>query len=388
MSQAWSELTRCGSYGPFSAVRGSPVRRWSDDPLRTIKTRGTEDVAWLVSLPTVPHAECGRRRSGWPVRQPRMSVAPRVSGLRPAYWLDLPREEWTVFHDLRWPGRRFANVDHVVVGPPGVFVIDTKNWSGSITVRENVLMQNGRRREKAVVGAADAALAVAQLSSVVSPQHVFPVLCFVTPQPLTGHAREVMVCSTANVLTMLNTRPRALSEDTRRRLCVDLEPSFCPATEQAHRARRPELQARPSEFNAQTDTAHQDLPRVPSDEQTVRQAHRLRGNRQRHDGDVDHGPAGPHRTILGHGGVATPATACAHPVRTGRTSEGKQTPGKPRRQQRDVRTTLIPGVQRDVLDMRSLLRGSRYSTTDTALNHQAVRRRRASPCRGPAAAGC
>ena len=158
---------------------------------------------------------------------------------------DLPRVEWTVFHDLPWPGRRFANVDHVVVGPPGVFVIDTKNWSGSITVRANVLMQNGRRREKAVVGAADAALAVAQLSSVVSPQHVFPVLCFVTPQPLTGHAREVMVCSTANVLTMLNTRPRALSEDTLRRLCVDLESSFCSATEVAHRSPRPKLQARP-----------------------------------------------------------------------------------------------------------------------------------------------
>ena len=23
----------------------------------------------------------------------------------------------TVFHDLRWPGRKFANVDHVAVGP-------------------------------------------------------------------------------------------------------------------------------------------------------------------------------------------------------------------------------------------------------------------------------
>ena len=69
---------------------------------------------------------------------------------------------WVVLHDLRWPGRRFANIDHVVIGPPGVFVIDSKNWSGRIDVRHDVLRQNGRQREKAVAGAADSALALAE----------------------------------------------------------------------------------------------------------------------------------------------------------------------------------------------------------------------------------
>jgi hypothetical protein len=151
---------------------------------------------------------------------------------------ELPNEEWTVFHDLRWPGRRYANVDHVVVGPPGVFVIDTKNWSGHIKVQADVLKQNGRRRDQAAAGAAEAALAVAQLTSVVSPQHVRPVLCFVTSEQLTGHARDVMVCSTANVLTMLTTRPRAFSQDTLRRLCLDLDISFHPAVEADDRGPR------------------------------------------------------------------------------------------------------------------------------------------------------
>jgi hypothetical protein len=75
----------------------------------------------------------------------------------------LPRDAWTVFHDVRWPGRRYANVDHVVVGPPGVFVIDSKNWSGSVTVRDDVLRQDGRSRERYVAAAADSALAVAEL---------------------------------------------------------------------------------------------------------------------------------------------------------------------------------------------------------------------------------
>jgi hypothetical protein len=40
---------------------------------------------------------------------------------------------WTVEHDLKISPRG-ANVDHLVIGPPGVFVIDTKNVSGNVWV--------------------------------------------------------------------------------------------------------------------------------------------------------------------------------------------------------------------------------------------------------------
>ena len=36
-----------------------------------------------------------------------------------------------VFHDLAMPGSP-ANVDHLVIGPTGVFVIDCKQWTGSV----------------------------------------------------------------------------------------------------------------------------------------------------------------------------------------------------------------------------------------------------------------
>ena len=71
--------------------------------------------------------------------------------------------EWTCWHDLQWPGRRFANIDHLAIGPAGIFVIDSKNWSGTITVKDNVLRQGGYRRETAVAGCADSALAVGEL---------------------------------------------------------------------------------------------------------------------------------------------------------------------------------------------------------------------------------
>ncbi len=40
----------------------------------------------------------------------------------------LPRDGYVVFHDLRL-GKLRANIDHVVVGRTGVFVLDTKNWT-------------------------------------------------------------------------------------------------------------------------------------------------------------------------------------------------------------------------------------------------------------------
>ena len=127
-------------------------------------------------------------------------------------------EGWVALHDLAWPGRERANIDHVVIGPGGVFVVDAKNWSGRIEVRDDVLLQAGRRREPAVVSAAEAAIA---MQGVVPPSvPCMGVLCFVGDEPLVGWVRDVMVCSTSNLTTMLASRPEALSpEDVRR--CAD-----------------------------------------------------------------------------------------------------------------------------------------------------------------------
>lgn len=48
-----------------------------------------------------------------------------------------------VLHDLRMPGSR-ANIDHVVVGPTGVFTIETKNYAKGITIRGGKARSNGR----------------------------------------------------------------------------------------------------------------------------------------------------------------------------------------------------------------------------------------------------
>jgi Nuclease-related domain len=55
----------------------------------------------------------------------------------------LAKQGWGVQHDLRVPGSK-ANVDHVVIGPPGVFVIDTKNYRGRLRLSQDGLLWHGR----------------------------------------------------------------------------------------------------------------------------------------------------------------------------------------------------------------------------------------------------
>jgi hypothetical protein len=51
---------------------------------------------------------------------------------RTARLLDrLTCDGYVVFHDLAVPGSD-ANVDHLVIGPTGLFVIDSKQWTGSV----------------------------------------------------------------------------------------------------------------------------------------------------------------------------------------------------------------------------------------------------------------
>lgn len=59
---------------------------------------------------------------------------------------DFP-EDYYVFNDISTPT---GNLDHVVVGPTGVFVLDAKNWRGVVQADgKGELLLNGKRTDKA-----------------------------------------------------------------------------------------------------------------------------------------------------------------------------------------------------------------------------------------------
>jgi hypothetical protein len=61
----------------------------------------------------------------------------------------LPTRRWAVWHDLRVPGSR-ANIDHLVVGRSGVWVVDTKTTRAEVTAGWRSVHFGGRRLDPAV----------------------------------------------------------------------------------------------------------------------------------------------------------------------------------------------------------------------------------------------
>lgn len=53
---------------------------------------------------------------------------------------------WYVFHDLT-VGSGGANLDHLVIGPGGVFVLNTKNLTGNVWIGERAILHNGHRTD-------------------------------------------------------------------------------------------------------------------------------------------------------------------------------------------------------------------------------------------------
>lgn len=91
------------------------------------------------------------------------------------------------FDDRRLAGDvvRRANIDHLVVAPSGVYVVDAKNWSGRIAVRGHSLVQDGIARDERLVALAYLRNRVAEAVATTSAAHVVPqsVVCFARPAP-------------------------------------------------------------------------------------------------------------------------------------------------------------------------------------------------------------
>jgi hypothetical protein len=71
----------------------------------------------------------------------------------------LTAEGFRILHDRKIPGSR-ANIDHIVIGPPGIYVVETKSLGGSLQIRDDEVFVSGRRRTKMIDEVKREALAV------------------------------------------------------------------------------------------------------------------------------------------------------------------------------------------------------------------------------------
>ena len=85
--------------------------------------------------------------------------------------------EYHVFHDFAAGG---FHVDHVVVGPSGVFSVETKCWNGKVTAEDGELIANGRLPDRSplVQSQRESSAVKAALKRAGWDGDVTPVVCF------------------------------------------------------------------------------------------------------------------------------------------------------------------------------------------------------------------
>lgn len=134
-------------------------------------------------------------------------IADRLSQLIP--------HGWYVLHDVHWPGRPKANLDHVLVGPGGIVVVDAKNWTGEVRVSSGVLWQGRYSRTQSVEGALAQCAAVA---SVLAPPHrrlVRSLICMAAQPRLFGiTSSDVAVAGVDRVVAAVRALPTVLDQQT------------------------------------------------------------------------------------------------------------------------------------------------------------------------------
>lgn len=114
-------------------------------------------------------------------------------------------EPWTVVHDLPI-GDHGANVDHLAVGPGGVFSLNTKNLTGRVWVGGGTFLHNGHKQPYVPKSRREAERVAALLGVAVTG--VIVVLAddlVVKEQP-----RDVVVVDAARVRRWLRSRPPVL----------------------------------------------------------------------------------------------------------------------------------------------------------------------------------
>lgn len=141
---------------------------------------------------------------------------------------------WVLLHDVAWPGRPRANLDHVLVGPGGVLIVDTKNWSGTVTVdATRGLRCNGYRKTKEVAAVEAARQAVLPLVPTIAPTLVTGLICLAAQDQealrLAGGTSEtggIVVVGRAQLLQHVLDLPVVLSTQAVMEMAVSLGPAL------------------------------------------------------------------------------------------------------------------------------------------------------------------
>lgn len=129
----------------------------------------------------------------------------------------LSHHGYVTLHDRRIPSSR-ANIDHIAIGPGGIFVIESKSYKGKVRVTSKDLFVNGRRQTRIIEQAWRESGAV---QGILGPElarlsiDAVPLVCFHRAElPLGKVALEgVRIVGSRGLKKLLKSAPPRLSPD-------------------------------------------------------------------------------------------------------------------------------------------------------------------------------
>jgi hypothetical protein len=143
-----------------------------------------------------------------------------------------------VLHDrLLDPGRSRVNLDHIVVSVAGTYLIDAKNWSGSIAGSATGVTRTGDGRAWSRNEQVDKVRRLAEQMELAATMVIEPVLCLAGDEAAGFGAarmvRGVFVVPVDRLADWLTSRPRPASGDDLRSRTVRIAATFPSATQPA-----------------------------------------------------------------------------------------------------------------------------------------------------------
>jgi hypothetical protein len=139
---------------------------------------------------------------------------------------------WVVLNDRYKSAGSRANIDHILVGPPGVCVIDSKNWtSGRVRLDDRGMAVGKHRRDDELASAKAAAAVVSTRATQVLPGVITaPVLAFASDVGLGApdYHQGVMCMQADQLLSWLTQQPRLLTPQQVHQVGSSLDAAFPP----------------------------------------------------------------------------------------------------------------------------------------------------------------
>jgi hypothetical protein len=144
-----------------------------------------------------------------------------------AHELAFLSSDYTVFNGLRLGGGK-QNFDHIIVGPAGIFIVETKNWKGSVEFHDGKLYAGGKEPSRPPLKQVKAA--TAELVSYIDDAGcgnlpVHSVLCFLgtkLPEEIMN-VNGVVVCTGQRLIDVLQeTFDKPISDDLRDQVVSEL----------------------------------------------------------------------------------------------------------------------------------------------------------------------